>query len=299
MVGSIVTGISIQSLRVFLSILEHGSLSAAGRELGMTQPAVSNHLHALEERFGVTLLTRGRLLQPTPAGECLAEHARRVLDDLAILEAEVARHAGPRGRLVVGASSTPGELLIPRLAVEFSTHYPDVALDIHIVDTEETIAALLNRDIEVAVVGREVDDPRLSGIVIGQDELVVVVATDNPLVGTEVPVEDLAERPFVLREEGSATRRVVEDALGAAGVEPRVAMELGSNAAVVGAVAAGAGIGVVPARTIRAQSAVSPLDVHGLTLLRPFVLVTERNRALSPAAEALVEICTGTVRTEK
>src|SRR5918993_6115064 len=100
-------GLSIQSLRVFLSILEHGSLSAAGRELGMTQPAVSNHLHALEERFGVTLLVRGRCLQPTPAGECLAGHGRRVLDDLAILEAGGARHAGPRGRVVVGASSTP------------------------------------------------------------------------------------------------------------------------------------------------------------------------------------------------
>jgi DNA-binding transcriptional LysR family regulator len=298
-VGFTVVGISIQSLRVFLSILEYGSLSAAGRELGMTQPAVSNHLHALEERFGVALLTRGRRLQPTPAGDCLAEHARRVLDDLATLEAEVARHAGPRGRLVVGASSTPGELLMPRLAVEFSTHYPDVALDIHIVDTQETIAALLNRDIEVAVVGREVDDPRLVGTVIGQDELVVVVATDDSLVGTEVTVEDLAERQFVLREVGSATLRVVEDALAAAGVKPRVAMELGSNAAVVGAVAAGAGVGVVPARTVRAQSAVSTLEVCGLTFLRPFVLVAERNRPFSPAAEAFVEICTETVRTEK
>jgi len=172
--------ISIQSLRVFLSILEHGSLSAAGRDLGMTQPAVSNHLHALEEHFGVTLLMRGRRLQPMPAGECLAGHARRVLEDLAILEAEVARHAGPRGRLVVGASSTPGELLMPRLAVEFSAHYPDVALDVHIVDAEETIAALLHHDIEVAVVGREVDDPRLVGTVIGRDDLVVVVATDDP-----------------------------------------------------------------------------------------------------------------------
>jgi DNA-binding transcriptional LysR family regulator len=295
--GFTVAGISIQSLRVFLSILEHGSLSAAGRESGMTQPAVSNHLHALEERFGVTLLTRGRRLQATPAGECLAEHARRVLEDLATLEAEVARHAGPRGRLVVGASSTPGELLMPRLAVEFSAHYPEVALDVHIVDTEETIAALLNRDIEVAVVGRGVDDSRLLGNVIGRDELVVVVATDDPLVGNKVTIEDLGERPFVLREEGSATRRVVEDALATAGVTPRVAMELGSNGAVVGAVAAGAGVGIVPARLVRAQSAVSTLEVCDLAFVRPFVLVTERNRPLSPAAEAFVEICTETVRT--
>ncbi len=292
-------GLSIQSLRVFLSILEYGSLSAAGRELGMTQPAVSNHLHTLEERFGVTLLTRGRRLRPTPAGECLAEHARRVLDDLATLEAEVSRHAGPRGRLVVGASSTPGELLMPSLAVEFSARYSDVALDVHIVDTEETIAALLNREIEVAVVGREVENPRLAWSVIGQDELVVVIATDDPLAGTEVAPADLAERPFVMREEGSATRRTVEGTLAAAGIAPQVAMELGSNASVLGAVAAGAGIGVVPARTVGAQPAVNTLEVRGLTFVRPFVLVTERDRLLSPAAEAFVGMCTGSPGSKK
>ena len=292
-------GLSIQSLRVFLSILEHGSLSAAGRELGMTQPAVSNHLHTLEERFGVSLLTRGRRLRPTPAGECLAEHARRVLDDLATLEAEVSRHAGPRGRLVVGASSTPGELLMPSLAVEFSARYSDVALDVHIVDTEETIAALLNREIEVAVVGREVEDPRLAWSVIGQDELVVVIAADDPLAGTEVAPADLAERPFVMREEGSATRRTVEGALAAAGIAPQVAMELGSNASVLGAVAAGAGIGVVPARTVGTQPAVNTLEVRGLTFVRPFVLVTEHDRLLSPAAEAFVGMCTGSPGTKK
>jgi DNA-binding transcriptional LysR family regulator len=297
LVDSTAVGISIQSLRVFLSILEHGSLSAAGRELGMTQPGVSNHLHTLEVRFGVTLLTRGRNLRPTPAGECLAGHARRVLGELATLEAEVARHAGPRGRLAVGASSTPGELLMPRLAVEFSSRHPDVALDVHIVDTDETIAALLNRDVEVAVVGREVEDTRLSGTVIGQDELVVIVAAGDPLAAG-AGTRDLAGRPFVMREEGSATRRAVEDALAAADVEPRVAMELGSNAAVSGAVAAGAGIGVVPARTVESRSAVSTVEVRGLAFPRPFVLVTERDRSLSPAAEAFVQVCTGSTRSE-
>ena len=222
-----------------------------------------------------------------------------MLDDLAILEAEVAQHAGPHGRLAVVASSTPGELLMPRLAVEFSAHYPDVALDVHIVDTEETLAALLHHGIEVAIVGRQVNDPRLVVTVIGQDELVVVVTTDDPLLGAEVGPLDLADRPFVLREKGSATRRVVEDTLAAAGVTPGVAMELGSNAAVVGAVAAGAGIGVVPARIVEARSAVSTLKVRGLTFLRPFVLATERNRPLSPAAEAFVEMCTGTIHTER
>ncbi len=280
-------------MRVYLCILECGSLSAAGRELGMTQPAVSNHLHALEERFGVTLLTRGRRPRLTPAGECLAEHARRVLAELSALESDMARHAGPRGRLVVGASSTPGELLMPKLAVEFSARYPDVALDVRVDDTEKIVAALVERDIEVAVVGREVDDPRLDGVVIEQDALTPVVAAGDRLAGSEVALDELADRPLVLRELGSATRLAVEEGLAAAGLGPRVAMELGSNAAVAGAVAAGAGVGVVPTRLVASHPGIEPIRVHGLTFSRPFMLVTECERPLSPAAEAFTATCIG------
>lgn len=282
-------GLSIQGLRVFLDILEHGSLSAAGRKLGMTQPAVSNHLHVLEERFGVALLTRGRGLRATPAGECLAGHARRVLGELEALEEEMACHSSPYGRLLVGASSTPGETLMPRLAVRFSTAYPEVALDVHIADTIETLEALLDRKIEVAIVGREVDDPRLKATMIEQDELVPVVAASEDPVADEVEPEDLAGRPFVMREQGSATREVVEDRLATVGLVPRIAMELGSNAAVAGAVAAGAGVGVLPTGLLDRR--LRPLPICGLTFLRPFVMLVERSRQLSPAARAFTALC--------
>jgi DNA-binding transcriptional LysR family regulator len=168
----------------------------------MTQPAVSNHLHTLEERFGVTLITRGRPLRATPAGECLAEHARRVLDGVCALEAEMACHTAPHGPLIVGASSTPGELLMPGLVTEFSARYPDVALELRIYDTDGAIAALLAREIETAVVGHEVDDPRLFGTVVGYDVLRQAVASSDRLAGTKISPEDLAERPFVLPREG-------------------------------------------------------------------------------------------------
>ncbi len=284
-------GISIQSLRVFLSILDRGSLSAAGRELGMTQPAVSNHLHTLEERFGITLLTRGGRVQATPAGESLAKHARQVLGEISALENEMARHAGPRGHLVVGASSTPGELLLPRLAVRFSARYPEVALDVRMADTDVTIASLLAREVEVAIVGCTMEHPRLVGRVIEEEELVPVVAAAGRIGEDPVTAEDLAGMPFVMREEGSATRRAVEAGLREAGIGARVAMELGSNTAVAGAVAEGAGIGVIPSRFVASQSSVRPLNVRGLRIRRPFVLVVERGRALSPAAEAFVQMC--------
>jgi DNA-binding transcriptional LysR family regulator len=289
-------GLSIHGLRVYLCILECGSLSAAGRELGKTQPAVSNHLHTLEEHFGVALLTRGRPLRATPAGECLAVHARRVLDGVSALEAEMACHTAPHGPLVVGASSTPGELLMPGLVTEFSARYPDVALELRIYDTDEAIAALLEREIETAVVGHEVDDPRLVGTVVGYDVLTPVVATSDRLAGAKISPEDLADRPFVLRERGSGTRQVAEEGLAAVGVKPSVAMELGSNAAFAGAVASGAGVGIVPLRTMGTQGNIKRVEVRGLALSRPFVLLTELGRTLSPAAEAFVGACTGTER---
>ena len=282
---------------MFVCVLERGSLSAAGRELGMTQPAVSNHLHALEERFGVALVSRGRPMHPTPAGEHLADHARRVLAEVAELEEGMARHAGPRGRLAVGVSSTPGELILPRLAVEFAERYPEVALDARVADTEETVALLLGREVEAALVGRKVEHPRLVGMVVEEDELVPVVPASDPLVGGEVEAEELGGRQFVLREKGSATRLAVEEGLARAGLGGApVAMELGSNAAVAGAVAAGAGIGVIPTRTLGTQPLVKRLDVRGATFSRPFVLLVERNRPLSPAAEAFVKLCTEGVK---
>lgn len=284
--------ISIQGLRVFLSILEQGSLSAAGRRLGLTQPAVSNHLHTLEKRFEVALLIRGGRVRATPAGECLANHARRVLEEISNLEEDMAHYSAPHGRLVVGASTTPGEVLVPHVAADFSARYPDVTLDVEIADTEETLKALLEREVEFAIVGREVDHPRLHSWAIEQDELVLVVAATDPRAGSELAPEDLADRPFVMREEGSATRQATEEGLATVSLAPRVTMELGSNAAVVGAVAEGAGLGVVPVRTLKSEEQVGRLRVRGLSFLRPFVLVVERDRPLSPAAEAFVGLCT-------
>ena len=278
---------------MFLCVLEHGSLSAAGRELGMTQPAVSNHVHALEEKFGVALISRGRPMRATPAGGDLEGYARRVLGALAELEEGVARHAGPRARLAVGVSPTPDELLLRRLAVEFSGPYPEVAHDARVADTEETIASLLAREVEVALVGRAVEHPRLVGRIVEEDDLVPVVAASDALADGPVDASSLDGRQFVLREKGSATRLAVEEGFERAGCKgPRAAMELGSNAAVVGAVAAGAGIGVVPARTLGSRPLVRRLDVRGVRFTRPFVLLVERNRPLSPAAEAFVEVCT-------
>jgi DNA-binding transcriptional LysR family regulator len=142
-----------------------------------------------------------------------------------------------------------------------------------------------------------VNDPRLESRTIEQDELVLIVSASDELADSEVSPEDLEDRPFVMREVGSATRRAAEEGLATAGITPRVAMELGSNGAVEAAVAEGAGIGVVPARMLTSRQQIGQLHVPGLSFVRPFVLVFERNHKLSPSAEAFVSVCLGEEKT--
>lgn len=284
-------GLSLQSLRVFLTVVEEGSFSGAGRRLGMSQPAVSNHLHTLEERFGVGLLCRGKPLRPTPAGEAFMARARNILDEASALEEEMACHSSPRGSLVVGASSTPAEFFMPGVAAEFSARYPEVSLELRVYDSEGAMRAVLSREVEAAVVGYAVEDSRLVSRTIEEERLVPIVASGRP--SEKMSVEEFGGSAFVLRERGSATRLAAEAGLASIGVSPRVVMELGSNGAVVGAVAAGAGVGVIPERFVSTHPEVRKAPVEGLVFTRPFVLLTEKGRSLSPAALAFIETCIG------
>ncbi|MBA2693881.1 MAG: LysR family transcriptional regulator [Rubrobacter sp.] len=285
-------GLSLQGLRVFVAVVEEGSFSGAGQRLGVSQPAVSNHLRALEKRFGVELLSRGKNVCPTPAGECLASRARRLLEEADSLEEEMANHAAPRGSLVVGASSTPAEFMMPKVAAEFSARYPDVSLELRVYDSEGAVRALLAREVEAAVVGREVEDSRLESRIVEKETLVPVVSNEGE-PSPEMSAEEFASSSFVLRERGSATRLAAEAGLASVGVSPNVVMELGSNGAVAGAVAAGVGIGVVPERFAATHPEVRKAPVAGLSFRRPFVLATEKSRSLSPAAVAFIETCVG------
>lgn len=283
-------GVSLQGLRVFLAVVESGSVSGAGRVLGISQPAVSGHLHSLEKRFGVALLDRNRPIVPTRAGERLAKHARRVLAAARELEEEMVRQRAPGGTLAVGASTTPAETIVPGAVARLAAECPEVSPRVRVGDTEDTLAALLRREVEVALVGQEPEDARLAVRFVEEDRLTAVVRAGDERL-PEVTVEELSRASFVLRERGSATRRAVERTLRISGVEPKVAAEIGSNAAVAGAVAAGAGVGVLPERALPKSPGVEPLRVKGLGFTRPLVLVTERGRRLSPAASAFIEVC--------
>ena len=246
---------NLKHLRTLVSIVEHGSLSAAARAKQISQPAVTKQVQRMEAELGLPLLVRApkRQVALTPAGERLLAFARETLAGYESLEQDLAAlRTVVYGRLSLAASTIPGEYVLPALLASFRDEYPRVEVQMTISDTADVITRLLAGKAGVGVIGAIAQRPGLRLERLVGDELVLVVPSAHPFAGRErVSVADLAGQPLILREEGSGTRRSVEAALADIGVslsQKDVVMALGSSQAILQAVAQGLGLGFVSAR---------------------------------------------------
>lgn len=236
--------VTLTQLVSFLTVVRRGSVTAAADELVVTQPSVSAAVSALERELGVALTERaGRTLRPTPAGQAYVPYAA---DVLGLLEqgARVARetaHQEPR-TLRISAVTTAGEYLVPQLIRAFRERHPELEVSLDVGNREVVFARVLDHSVDVAVTGRIPDDSRLTGHEFADNEFVLITAPEDPLARRRwVSVEELAARPWLLREPGSGTRTLVEEFLAGRGIEPTL-LTLGSNGAIKQAARAGLGV---------------------------------------------------------
>ncbi len=294
-----IDAVDFRHLEAFCEVVERSSFSKAARALGLAQASVSERVARLEALVGASLLDRlGRSVAPTPAGELLHRRARDLLARRRELGAELEDFLGAcRGELDVGASTIPGDHLLPAALRGFSERYPEVVVRLHVADSEATARRVGDGSLELGVVGSRF---RLQGLEyhpLWPDELVLALPPDHRWAGRpEVPVAELLGEPFVLREPGSGTRNRFERALTeAAGTRLdalRVVAQLGTSTAVKEAVRAGLGLSVLSARALETEVSCGLLArarLEGLDLTRRFHLVTDRRRTLSPAARALAD----------
>jgi DNA-binding transcriptional LysR family regulator len=246
---------NLQHLRALLTIVEQGSLSAAARAMDVSQPAVTKQVQRLEQELEAALLVRGPQQQAalTPAGEQVVAFARDTLARFEALQEQLALlKTVARGNLAVAASTIPGEYLLPGLLAAFREEYPQTQVEVIIADTAEVARRVLADEADVGFVGAVVDRPELRLERLAADEVVLAVSPRHPFaVRGRVGVEELKGQPLVMREEGSGTRRSVEQALAAAGRALRqkdVVLTLGSTQAVLRAVEQGLGLGFVSER---------------------------------------------------
>jgi DNA-binding transcriptional LysR family regulator len=288
--------VDLRLLELFCHVYKARSFSRAARDLGLTQPTISAHMKDFEEQLGAALFNRlGREIEPTAAGRLLYEQA---LPMMALKRDVMGRMAQfldrIEGDLLIGASTVPGEYLLPGLLAAFHAAHPGVLARLRISDTAAAIGALRQGEIEMAMVGGTSTDVDLVFEPFANDRLVLVVPARRPWTARrEVSLRQLAELPLLLREAGSGTRTVLEQALTQRGRTPpalRVVAELGSTTAIKEAVKQGHGVSFISALAVaseRAAGRLRVLPVRGLgPMRRTYYTVVDRRRVLSPMVRA-------------
>ena len=288
-------------LTTFVAVVDEGNYSRAAASLQLSQPAVSMQMQTLSQELGVELLRRrGHRMETTEAGTLLYRQARTMLRNWqGLVNSLDSLRRDLQGRLNLGASTVPGDYILPPVLCDFYQHNPEVDIRLTVAPSKGIIECLCSGDVDVAVVGFQ---PDISGFVckrLRQEELVVVFAPGHPFDGRSVvQTDDLLNQPLVLRTRGSATRQVLEDALAAGGKnlpKERPVMELGSNRAVLEAVARGLGVAVVSrlaADDFITTGRLKWLRLADIDVQRSFWLVRPKDK-LSAAAEAFVEYLEG------
>jgi DNA-binding transcriptional LysR family regulator len=288
---------NINQLRAFVAVVDHGSFSEAARATGLSQPAVTMQIQGLESDLGATLLERRyRKVELTEAGRALLPIARRVMGELDEARVEIERLSDTvGGHLELAVSTTPGQYILPRLLGSFLHTYPEVSVSLRVYDSADVVERVESGEAQLGMTGARIAGAKVEYEEMGTDRLLMICPVDSPLAGrSTVPLAEVAEHPFIVREIGSGTRMVFEQALRDGGVDPselNVVMELGTSEAIVNAVEGGMGVGVVShwmADKALALATVARVPAPGFPVERPFYAVLPRG-VHSRAAAALAE----------
>jgi len=284
--------IDFRHLETFCRVANLKSFSRAADDLFLTQPTVSGHILSLEQSLSLRLFDRtSREVHLTKAGEVFLKYALKILSFRKELLNSLSEFSqGIKGELSLGASTIPGEYLIPKLMSDFKKEHPYFIIRLKIADTKEVVQYVLQDSVEFGIIGAKLNHPSLHFEKYEEDEIVVVAPSDHPLTRKKrVNIDELSKEPWIIREEGSGTQMAVEKALRKKGKSLKqfhVAMEMGSTSSVKEGVKAKLGLAFLSKRATEeelSQRSLSQIDVEGIEpISRQIYLVTHRGRTLSP-----------------
>ncbi len=281
-------------LRSFLAVSRYLNFTRAAEELMLTQPAVSRQVAQLERELGVTLFERlGRSVYLTDSGRRLIPLAEQLLGQMdRVVEAVRGDESGGRGSLRIGASTTPGYYLLPPILGRFHRDYPNVDLEFTVENSLAIERRLMRNELDLGFVGAPAENDALMFEPIAKDEIVCFCGAIHPQGARRrwMP-RALADATWIVREHGSATRRLFEQRLAAAGVAMRKLIELNSPEGIKALVRAGVGISFMSVRGIEPElrrGELKRIETRGLRLTRSLHLVRHPDKHVSPAIRAFL-----------
>jgi len=271
--------VNFHQLHIFFTVAERGSFSGAAQALHMTQPAVTMQIQALEEYYGTKLFNRStKRIELTEAGKELLTYAKKSIDLVKETDLAMSKFTHRlQGRLLLGASLTVGEYILPRILGPFNEQYPNISIQMKVMNTTQILDEMLKHQLTFGLIEAQVFHPDVHTEPVLSDELQLIVPNDHPLAGRDtVTMEEVLQYPFILREQGSGTRQVMEEELLRKGIQPsemKIVMELGSTGAVKSAVEAGLGITFLSRTAVRHELKLGVLrlvPVEGIRFERHF-----------------------------
>jgi DNA-binding transcriptional LysR family regulator len=288
---------TLRQLESFLALSRDGTFTRAARRLHLSQPTLSEHIQELEREIGKPLFARRhRQVVLTEAGRVLEPYVTGIMTTLESATEAVAELDGlHHGSLLLGASTTPGIYVLPRIIGHFRATYPRITLSLQIANSRTIEERVRTAHLDLGVVGGHVLGTDKQCVTAGLvDELVLIVPPGHAWAKRSmIGIERISEQPLLMREEGSATRLLTERALQQAGVQYRVAMELDHTEAIKQAVMAGLGVAIVSAHAVRREIQARHLGairVRGSGLRRHFHVIHSQGRRLSGSAQAFVRL---------
>jgi DNA-binding transcriptional LysR family regulator len=291
-------------LQVFYTVARHLSFTKAAEQLFMTQPAVTFQIKQLEEQFSVRLFERSHgKIALTPAGRLVMEYAGRILGLSEEMETRVAELNGTMsGPLLLGASTTIAEFILPRILGEFKVEHPQVHTNLTVGNSEMIESRVADHALDLGLIESPSHLPALATEVCCEDELVLICQPAHRFAkAATVKAQDLAGEPFISREMGSGTREFMDQYLRGCGIAPEdlnVVMELGSPEAIKGVVETGLGVSIVSHATVVKELKLGTLAAVPLAprLIRTFSIVQSKEKFRSRLLTTFIEFAGARMR---
>lgn len=283
--------VTFRQLKLLEAVARNSSFTRASEELHLTQPAVSTQIKQLEQEIGMPLFEQmGKKIFLTEAGKEIYAFSRDIAQQFRDIESVLDDMKGvKRGTLSLTVTST-GKYFAPYLLAEFVKHHPGTQVHLEVTNREELVTQLQENIPDMAIMGTPPDNLELTAQAFMQNPLVIIARPDHPLAQTSrIPLSQLVEENFILRERGSGTRNAVERFFEQRGLKLNTSMEMSRNEAIKHAVMAGLGLGIVSLHTLEFELAldrVAILSVEGFPIMKEWYLVHRNGKRMSPIAQA-------------
>lgn len=283
--------ITLKQLRAVTEVARTGKVLSAADNLNVTPPAITLQLKQLEEMLGLPLFERRRDgMKQTQAGQLLVDCAHRIEAELAdCAERLNLLHGLNTGSVSIGAVST-AKYFAPAALGAFKRLHPDLDVKLFVGNRDETIRALAALEFDVVIMGRPPEGLKVANAFLGDHPHVIIASPGHPLAGKRhIPLSALEDETFMMREEGSGTRMLMERIFAQVETKPRIGMEISSNETIKQAVMAGLGIAFISAHTIASEieaERLVMLDVQDLPIWRQWWMVRHADKRLTPPGQA-------------